>query len=482
MREEWDDEADVVVVGYGGAGAAAAITAADLGASVLIVEKQAEHRHTPSTRLSGGLMMGVNDADKATRYLDACAGGLIPEPVSRMWAERAATVIDWLIALDPSLEFVNIGGPQHPEFEGADGVDVYLPHRTSGGNSQRGSGEELYAALKSGVDRRPSIRVAWESPAHRLVRDGDRIVGLQMDGGQRRIKAGKGVVLTCGGYEFDEELKANFLKAHPIYFYGNPGNTGDGVRMAQDVGAALWHMNQMVGRAIGHFDLDDGAPLNVVVSINPPPYVMTDKFGLRFTNEQVQADMKHVVYYDLIKFDPDRHDYPRIPCYWFFDERRLTAGPIVLGGGTRAGLYDWSDDNQVEIDRGWIARGDTVEEAAAAAGVLDPKAAARTVREYNELCSGGEDPFGRAPETLVALDQPPYYCMPMWPGGPNTCGGPRRNERGEVIGVFGDPIPGLYAAGELGQPIGRLYPSRGADLCDALCAGQVAAEALLKES
>src|SRR5262249_48031303 len=150
-------------------------------------------------------------------------------------------------------------------------------------------------------------------------------------------------------------------------------------------------------------------------------------------------------------------DFPRIPCYWFFDQRRIDAGPVASGGGVKAGLYTWSPDNKAEIDRGWIVQGSTIEDVAERGGILDVEAAVRTIREYNEACASGHDPFGRAPETLVPLDTPPFYCMPMWPGGPNTCGGPRRDERARVVDVFGAPIPGLCAAGELGQPIGRFY-------------------------
>src|SRR5437763_779428 len=93
-----DLEVDVVVVGFGGAGAAAALRASELGASVAIVEKQAEDRHTPSTAMSGGLIMGVNDVEKATEYLDRCSGGMIPRVVSRAWAEKAIDMVEWLDA------------------------------------------------------------------------------------------------------------------------------------------------------------------------------------------------------------------------------------------------------------------------------------------------------------------------------------------------------------------------------------------------
>ena len=96
---------------------------------------------------------------------------------------------------------------------------------------------------------------------------------------------------------------------------------------------------------------------------------------------------------------------------------------------------------------------------------------------YNQQCAeGGVDAFGRPSETMVALSEPPFYCVPLWPGGSNTTGGPRRNEHAQILDPFDEPIAGLYAAGELGQPSGLLYPADGSNLSEALCFGQIAAE------
>lgn len=496
--------ADLVVVGYGGAGAAAAIAAADLGASVIIVEKQPARAHTPSTRMSGGIVFGINDVEAATRYLDRCAGGMIPLSVSRAWAQKAADLVSWLDAVGADLRLRRIGGAEHPDFPGAEAIDVYQQGRfrdgtemdppTTGATARPASGwstsersnpdfrtgHEYFQALAACVEARPGIEVLWESPAKRLATgEGGRVTGVEAStpGGPRRIAARRGVVLAAGGYEFDEELKLNYLKAYPIHFYGNPDNTGDGVRLAQAVGADLWHMNQMVGRAIGHFELDGGA-LNFNLGIDPPGYVITDRRGRRYANEYPQAQQKHNFYYEMLAFDADRDAYPRIPSYWFFDERRMRARTLTpLGvGAVRMGMYAWSPDNEREVELGWIKRADTVAEVAAAAGVDDPEQAARTLAEYNHACAEGADPLGRPAGSLVPLDRPPFYCVPVYPGGSNTCGGPRKNEHAQVLDPEGRPIPGLYAAGELGEAVGLLYPADGANLSESVCFGRIAAE------
>jgi succinate dehydrogenase/fumarate reductase flavoprotein subunit len=466
--------ADVVVVGYGGAGAAAALAASAQGADVLVIEKQPEGRHTPSTKMGGGALMAVTDVEKATDYLDYCAQGMVPEPVSRAWAERAFGVLDWLdrtagVPLDKSM------GAEHPEFPGAEAIQSYAP---------RGYGAGLFKHLSAAVRERSNIRVLFDAPGSRLLRDSDgRVTGLEAGG--QPIEARQGVILTTGGYEYDDETKLNYLKGSPIYFYGNPGNTGDGVRMAQAAGAALWHMNQMIGRAIAHFELDDGFNLNCLVMVGGRPdqattngYILTDGMGRRFANEHMQAMSRHDFYYLLLQYDPARHDYPRNPCYWFFDERRMKVGPPVNTdiGPPAHGYYDWSEGSEAEIAKGWIARADSIEEAAAKVGVADPERAAQEVREYNAACASGEDRFGRPAVSLIPLDSPPYYCMPLYPGGSNTCGGPRRDEHARILDVFGEPIEGLYGAGELGEPVGLMYPSNGANISDCMCFGQIAAE------
>jgi len=487
----WDESADFVVVGFGAAGAAAAITAADHDASVILLEKQPSEWHTPSTRASGGQCTVVSDAERAVGYFDRCAGGLVPLEVSRAWVQAATTVVPWLEDV-VGVKMIRVAGAEHPDWEGADAVAAYgtveaypwgdqtramAMRQDTNAVPRVSGGASLFAALEQAVGLRDRIGVRYEHPARRLIQDADgRVVGVEARAaeGTKRFEARRAVVLTCGGYEYDEEMKRGYLRASPVYFYGSPMNTGDGVRMAQAVGADLWHMNSMIGRAIAHVELD-GRGYTYYVAVWPGGYVFTDKYGQRFANEHMQAMSRHDFYYELINYDTAKAEYPRIPCYWFFDQRRFSAATIATGTGAAGPhRYQWSKDSEAEIERGWVIRGEDLADVARRAGVADPEQAASTIRAYNESCRTQADPFGRAPESLVPLDQPPYYCMPLWPGGPNTSGGPRRNEHAQIIDVFGDPIPGLYEAGELGEAVGALYPANGGNISDALCFGRIA--------
>jgi len=498
-----DVEVDLAIVGYGAAGAAAALTASRLGASVAIIEKQAEAGHFSNTRLSGGLYMGVNDPETATVYLDQCAGGFIPIDVTRAWAERAAELPAWCAA--HGLQSVRMAGGWYPNLEGYDAIDVYAPLPPGAGvpdavdkpaagtldvsSAQAfGNGETLHQWYTQAVGRQPEVTAYFGHAATSLIQDGPhgRVTGVECadNGETRRFRARRGVVLACGGYGQDPDLVLNYLKAYPIYFYGNPFNTGDGVRMAQEVGADLWHMNQMIGRAVAHFAVDEHTEHSFNISLNPPGYVITDRYGRRFANEWLQAVSKPHFYYELLTYDADRLEYTRIPSYWFFDERRMRARTLTSRsvGVVAMGLYDWSVDNEKEVASGWIKRGSTIEAVAAAAGMTDPQAAAQTVAEYNRLCGSGQDPLGRPADSMVPLDQPPYYCVPVYPGGANTNGGPRRDARGQILDPRRRPIPGLLGAGELGGAIGLLYPSPGANLSEAFVFGQFAAETALGEA
>jgi len=106
-----------------------------------------------------------------------------------------------------------------------------------------------------------------------------------------------------------------------------------------------------------------------------------------------------------------------------------------------------------------------------------------TVHKWNACCVEGKDAeFGRPFLDLVSLNTPPYYSVKLFPGGPNTQGGPRRNSRAQVMTPFGDPIPGLYAAGECGSVFGMLYPVTGGNLAECIAFGRIAAEKVVEES
>lgn len=497
---KWDEEAEVVIVGYGGAGAAAAITAHDAGARVLILEKQAADtpavtNHTPSTRLCGGVMLSPADVEAAVQYFEAMvktANETLDEDrkaLIRTLARHLAENEEWMAKLgmqwaessaeiSPALKGTSLVEtafgekgrvitPDYPEFPGARAMVTHFP-KTQGALRD---GAVVWKCLSDNVAKR-GIPILWEAPGKELVVDSGEVLGVIAERGGNRltVKATRAVVLTCGGFEANEWMKENYLRVYPCYFYGNRAATGDGINMALQAGAALWHMNCFSGRGMIKTP-------EFVFSCNPLPRgeVFVDKRGKRFASESYRG---HVFGYDLIGFESATLRFTRIPFFWIFDEKRKRAGSLALqvgpsnppNGISGPAFYVWSHDNEAELAKGWLMKGNTVSELAQklareplAQGMMSASVLEETIRAYNRYCHLGEDPeFHRPKSTLIPLEAPPYYAIPLFPGGANTMGGPRRNARAQVVRPDNAPIPRLYSAGELGSVWSALGQAGGA--------------------
>ena len=136
-------------------------------------------------------------------------------------------------------------------------------------------------------------------------------------------------------------------------------------------------------------------------------------------------------------------------------------GPDHTGRSWRNRGYRWSEDNGGEIRKGWISASDSALDLAGKLGIKNGARLHETVESYRRACAAGADEkFGRAQKTLAGLEGR-LYGIALWPCLLNTQGGPRRNVRGEILDVRGDPIRRLYGAGELGSIWGFLYQSGG---------------------
>ena len=501
MREKdahWQDSADIVIAGYGGAGAVAAITAHDLGADVVLVEKQPGDAHYTNTQLSGGIFLSPSEVEEAVEYMEALYqvdGDLswTDRDTLRAWAEYTHQNREWVEKLGGKLKpWGHRGGP-YRQIPGWECLEVWRI---------AGSGLGLHRFLTSNVAQR-GIRILFDAPAQRLIANDDgEVVGVRVLEGEARvpkdIRVRRAVILTTGGFSFDETMKLNYLKIYPAYFAGTPANTGDGIRMAQDLGADLWHMNCAAGRVVAKFpefpfafyvDFGGGDSMLRQTSAEarekrarPVGYILVDRDGRRFTSENIKS---HSLIYELGVYDSHRLIFPRVPCFWIFDQRRMDAGPLVSVAGGPCGpvqLYRWSRDNLAELDKGWIVKGESIAELA---GKLELPAdtLTETAERYSTYCHQGLDPdFHRLSEDLEPVTGPPYYGMRLFPGGASTLGGPRRNHRAQVLKVDGNPIPRLYAAGELGSTYGMLYPSGGGNLADCIAFGRIAAENAVRET
>ncbi len=250
----WDGQYDVVVVGFGSAGAVAAKSAAEAGASVLLLDKAPLGHEGGNSRYCGQTFMHSNGDEQAARdYFTALCGTLpVPDDVTDTFVKGLAGLKDeyasWyglnvedfrnVDQLSPAFAFMS---PEYPELPGSDKISMTALHEGNSDGYMWQVQRDGVAALKDKID------VWFESPVSRLVQDPQSrtVVGVEVQrGGEKRlIRASNGVVLTCGGFENNPEMIKDYLGLSHCAPLGTLYNTGDGIHLVQEVGADLWHMN-----------------------------------------------------------------------------------------------------------------------------------------------------------------------------------------------------------------------------------------------
>lgn len=281
----------------------------------------------------------------------------------------------------------------------------------------------------------------------------------------------------------------NYVKGTKVHGLGNPGNTGDGILMAQKAGAALWHMT---GTSCPIGVKVPGLKSCMQVNMLAPSHIWVDQDSKRFVNEKGVDNHARLLAVDV--YDPIHHRFPRIPCFMIFDEKARKKGPIT--GGATSGYainrenYKWSFDNSKEIKSGIIKKADTLEELAKIIGIPAGNLTTTVSKWNSDIKSGKDTDFGRplakakgakiafegreAPIISEPLDETgPYYAVEMVPTILNTQGGPKRNAKSEVLDPFNTPIPRLYAAGEIGSFWGLIYQG-GGNNAESMVFGQIA--------
>jgi hypothetical protein len=254
--------------------------------------------------------------------------------------------------------------------------------------------------------------------------------------------------------------------------------------MAQLVGADLWHMNNYAGPSMAlkvpeYKTTFSMMPLHFSHEM-PGGMIVVGPDAKRFADEKYRAKHGKVRRNGLWMPLP-------VPCPMFmvFDHALYTSGPLydrkpVSGWARIVERYEWSEDNGAELRRGWIKRAESIAGLAESLG-LNSGALEETVRRWNRNCEGGSDPeFGRR-KMLIPIVKPPFYAIELSPSMLNTQGGPRRNERGQVVRPDDTPIPRLYSAGELGSIYSYLYQGTG-NIGECLAFGRISARNAVAES
>ncbi len=464
---DWHGEYDVIVVGYGGAGATASIEAADEGANVLLLEKAPKGQEGGNTRYAGQAVLALEEKniDKAMEYFKHLRGkyNTPDDTIINSYLSKASESKKWL-------EFIGakniVKFPfQEYDYPGGEVMDALIIE----GEVFTG---KLYATLQNAVEsRNDKIEVWYESPAVGLIQDPKTMtvhgVKVENNGRLLNIRAKNGVVLCTGGFENNQQMIQDYLQLPYGYSKAAMYNTGDGIKMAMEAGADLWHMSNIAGPDLNVLNPETNTTFGY--AIQGERDVLSSGFatqntifvgadGTRFTDESVLPNHGHIDFHGSW-----RHMPLSLPAFAVFDETARLSQPIY---------NSWSEGNIEEIEKGYILKADSIEELAKKIGV-NPNNLKKTIRDYNKFCSNRKDTeFNRNPKTLKPINKAPYYAVELVPSFTNTQGGPVRNEKGEILGISGKAIPHLYSAGELGSIFSSIYQGTG-NLGEAVAFGRI---------
>jgi 3-oxosteroid 1-dehydrogenase len=535
---KWDLEADVVVLGSGGAAMTAAISAHDFGArDVVILEKSGMVGGT--TAMSGGMLWipgnhhqieaGIAESDEdIVAYLDALAPGALDPDTLGAFMEKGPELIRYLADKTPVRFHAYADFPDYqPYLPGAkpDGgrsldndafsferlgkwaarvnptkmaypmrgslmeavsgslTEEMLAEREKG--DYRGLGQALVGSLFLAVLER-GIPVEFEKRARKLVRDGDRIIGVEAEdanGKHFRVRARRGVVISTGGFEWNEQLIRTFIRGPLTGPVSVPENEGDGLIMAIEAGAQLASMQDAYWQqsVLEFKPKSRNAKPNFLLGSDErarPGAILVNRAGKRFVNEAANYNAMGKA---VLAFDAGNHSYANLPYWLIIDQRYKDKYPTFTSMPGSDAMPEY------------LMKADTLEALAAMAGI-DPAGLTATVARFNQMVrKGHDDDFNRGdnsydnfymwgdPEfeppyrTLGLIDQGPYYAVKMESGALGTCGGPRVNADAQVLDWNGVPIQGLYAAGNaMGAVLAGAYGGAGGTLGPGMTFGYIA--------
>ena len=492
IPKKWDMDSDVVVIGFGGAGACAALEAARAGASVLLLEKTA----TPggSTTLSGGIIyatetklqrsVGIEDTkEEMFKYLMAGGQGRANPELVRTVVDMSSQNIDWVASMGGifTAELLAMSGMEaEPEY-----AAITPPKKR--GHRIKGTGGALFKVLSDAVKAEKNIKVMTNTSGLRLITRPAKtdttveVLGIKAvnKGKEMNIKAKKAVILTTGGIMASSEAEGwlkdyspNIAKCVPG---GSLSSTGDGYKMGVSCGGALKGLN---GGGIIPAVMFPGAKVGGVMYANtwglPNIYVKAN--GARFCDEGA-------IYVLVVEA---MFSQGAIPAYCVFDSNTLKKAYEMVAKGIdikRTIALGIDPDNLDEqVSKGYLWKGETVADLGKAMG-MDASALEKTLDTYNQNAENGKDLEFNRTRGLASLKTGPYYGFKVYPGLVCHNGGLSINTNAQVQDSYNQTIPRLYAAGRDSVGIfGTRYPASGCSLSDFLTFGRIAGRTAAAET
>lgn len=470
-------DCDVVVVGAGPAGEAAARAAAEEGAKVCLLEKG------EGPTFNGGDMGAFesqftdryeysHDAEGIMHELMHNAQSKVSQDFYTTWLRHSGATFDWVCdALEdlyvleatatptPNGAYAWIQPERYPLPAPYEPRDAYYgtwqtTYRLGGAQSFTYCGEAMVKAAEA----TGNCTTYYKTAGYQIVRGDDQksgrvsaVIAKTYEGEYLRFNAAKGVILACGDYTGDDEMFQYYM---PWYYYlpvmysvtdpdGNAANTGDGDKMALWVGA---RMEPGPHAGMAH---TMGGPLGCA------PMLMLNLSGQRFMNEDIPGQE---IQDQMLQNNQDH--------VWQFFDSRWNEEVGLMGAGHGQVIYELKDgDNQrlssndgfgsqaqidSAVEAGTTVTADTLEELVAQTDIVDAEAALASIKRYNELAATGEDTdYYKAANCLYALENPPYYACRFDNAGPLlvSSSGIVTDKYGRALDEANEVIEGLYVAG-----------------------------------
>lgn len=455
--------ADIVVVGVGSSGVCATVQAAQLGAKVVLLEKNSflggngagtEGMFAIGSRMQQELGVGT---EINFRDVIATEGEFFNYRINSLFwkdmVEASADNLNWLI--DCGVPFSGVVDNYH----GLGKINAF--HWFKDGSGKNYIDAMIKKAEELGVD----IRI--KTPAKDLILDNGRVVGIyaeKEDGTILQIDC-KVVILASGGYANNEEMMKE--RGYDLTYsinHGVPGHDGDGLRMAITAGGADVSRERCFLREPYSHGINFFGSMTQAIH-RGGPFLWVNEDADRYVNECCGA---------ITPGNNSNAVHSQRKSFLIFDSSVLEALAKNVEN-----LVEDVEEAVAKCPSNNIYKADTIEELAEKVG-LDPAALRETVDRYNELCRKGVDEdFNKPADKMMELKKAPYYIfrqdLAFW----TSIGGISTNRKMEVIDKMGEPVPGLYAVGVDGCELYReTYTMNIPASCNAnnLHSGRVAAK------